>query len=103
MARVERKPITSVDSEAELRVELARAREEVAALRGQLLEAEQRIAAIPDLEGRSAELERLRASISWRLTAPLRALGRRPAGILLRLQGTLPGQVITRLLQALRR
>jgi len=70
---------------------------EIEELRISLMEAEQQIAEIPALRERSAELDRLTSSMSWRLTAPLRSLGRPLRRRWLRLGESAAGRVILRI------
>jgi hypothetical protein len=48
---------------------------EVEALRARLIEAEQELAELPALRAERDELRAMQASLSWRLTSPLRKAG----------------------------
>ncbi len=54
-----------------------RLRAERDALRARLIETEQELAGLPGLRTAERELDAIRASLSWRLTAPLRRVAAR--------------------------
>jgi hypothetical protein len=82
--------------------ELAEARAEIAELRSRLLEAEQELGGLTELQQRSAELDRVKSSPSWRiaevLAAPWRPFRRR----LTVLRGTAVGRAIAGVSRGLR-
>jgi hypothetical protein len=65
---------TGTENREATEAQLERVRAERDALRARLIEAEQQLAELPGLRADREELGRLRASPSWRITAPLRAL-----------------------------
>ena len=74
--------------------ELAEARAEISALRARLLEAEQELGELTELRERSADLERITRSRSWRIAELLTIPGRPFRRGLVALRGTAVGRVV---------
>ena len=80
---------------------LEEAQAEIADLRNRLTEAEQELAELPQLRQRSAELEEIESSLSWRIVELMRRPARPFQRGLAVLRGTALGRVVFRLRRSL--